>query len=74
MLMVADAEELSGRGITALNVLTKTTTAALERLAGLVIDGTIRRPEIKTFPLDEADEAFQEIQGGHVRGKLVVIP
>jgi NADPH:quinone reductase-like Zn-dependent oxidoreductase len=74
MLMVADAEELSGRGITALNVLTKTTTAALERLAGLVLDGTIRRPEIKTFPLDKAGEAFKEIQGGHVRGKLVVIP
>jgi NADPH:quinone reductase len=74
MVMAADVEELSGRGITALNVLTNTTTAALERLAGLVLDGTIRRPEIKTFPLDKADEALKEIQGGHVRGKLVVIP
>jgi NADPH2:quinone reductase len=74
MLMVADAEELSGRGITALNVLTKTTTPELERLAALVLAGTIRRPEIKTFPLDGAGEAFKEIQGGHVRGKLVVIP
>jgi NADPH2:quinone reductase len=74
MLMMADAEELSGRGITALNVLTKTTTPELERLAALVLAGTIRRPEIKTFPLDGAGEAFKEIQGGHVRGKLVVIP
>ena len=30
--------------------------------------------KVQTFPLDRAREAYEISQGGHVRGKLVVIP
>ncbi len=70
----ADLEHLAEHGVTGINVMTMVTTEALERLAGLVSKGTIKRPEIKTLPLDQAGEAYKEIEGGHVRGKLIVVP
>ncbi len=70
----ADLEHLARHGVTGINVMTMVTTEALERLAGLVSKGTIKRPEIKTLPLDQAGEAYKEIEGGHVRGKLIVVP
>jgi len=36
--------------------------------------GAVKRPQIKTFTLEQALEALAEIKTGHVRGKLVVIP
>jgi D-arabinose 1-dehydrogenase-like Zn-dependent alcohol dehydrogenase len=30
--------------------------------------------KIQTFPFDRAGEAYRISQGGHVRGKLVLIP
>ncbi|HEY3195938.1 MAG TPA: NADP-dependent oxidoreductase [Candidatus Dormibacteraeota bacterium] len=68
----ADVEQLAKRDVTGLNVMTMVTTESLERLAGLVSKGTIKRPEIKTFSLDQAGEAYKEIAEGHVRGKLIV--
>ncbi len=34
--------------------------------------GTIRPPETKAYPLEEANEAVDEVGGGHVRGKLAI--
>lgn len=70
----AKADELKARHITAINVGTRTTTAALEKLAAMIKAGGVRRPAIKTFQLADAGKAFDEIGGGHVRGKLVVLP
>jgi NADPH:quinone reductase-like Zn-dependent oxidoreductase len=70
----ADAEALAARGITGLNVRTQATTDKLERLAGFVAAGSLRRPEIRTFSLTDASQALIEIAGRHVRGKLVVTP
>jgi NADPH:quinone reductase-like Zn-dependent oxidoreductase len=70
----ADAEHLAQHGVTGVNVMTQTTTDKLERLAALVEAGKLKRPEIKTFPLEKAGEAFVEIGTHHVRGKLVVLP
>ena len=30
--------------------------------------------KVQTFPLDRADEAYRISEGGHVRGKLVLLP
>jgi NADPH:quinone reductase-like Zn-dependent oxidoreductase len=74
MLGAADAEALAQRGVTGVNVVTQATTDRLERLAGLVEAGKLKRPEIRTFPLEEAANALAEIEGRHVRGKIVVVP
>jgi NADPH:quinone reductase-like Zn-dependent oxidoreductase len=54
--------------------MTQGTTERLQRLAGLVEAGKLKRPEIRTFPLEEAGKALAEIETRHVRGKLVVVP
>jgi NADPH:quinone reductase-like Zn-dependent oxidoreductase len=74
MVGAADAEALASRGVSGVNVLTQATTDKLERLAGFAEAGKLKRPEIRTFRLEEAGDALAEIQGRHVRGKLVVVP
>jgi NADPH:quinone reductase len=74
MLRGADVEGLAARGRTGVNIGTQATTPKLERLAGRVLAGTIRRPEIRTFALADGSEALAEIAERHVRGKLVVVP
>lgn len=70
----ADAEALAARNVTGVNVRTEVTTDKLERLAAMVVAGTLRRPQIVSFPLAETGTALTEVAGGHVRGKLVIIP
>jgi NADPH:quinone reductase-like Zn-dependent oxidoreductase len=70
----AKVEDLAKRGVIGINVGTRVTTAALEKLAAMVEAGALRRPQIKTFKLDQAGAAFEEIGTGHARGKLVVVP
>jgi NADPH:quinone reductase len=70
----ADIEALAPRGVTGANVMTQTTTDKLERLSGPVEEGKLKRPEIRTFRLEEAGQALAELQGRHVRGKLVILP
>ena len=65
-------EELEPRQITGINLNARPTTEALEKLASMVKAGELKRPAIKTFRLEDAGAAFDEIGTGHVRGKLVV--
>jgi hypothetical protein len=71
MVGAADAEALAARSMTGVNVLTQATIDKLERLAGFVESGKLKRPEIRTFRLEEAGSALAEIEGRHVRGRLV---
>jgi alcohol dehydrogenase len=67
---MAQAESL---GVTGINQSTAVTTARLERLATLVNDGVVK-PVIDTvFPLDKAAEAYELLENGHPRGKVVVL-
>ena len=74
MVGAADTEALASRGITGVNVVTQATTEKLERVARFVEAGKLKPPEIRTFSLEEAGQAEAEIEGRHVRGKLVVVP
>ena len=47
--------------------------AALAHVAELLADNRLV-VKVQTFPFDRADEAFRISQGGHVRGKLVLVP
>lgn len=44
----------------------------LAELAGLVADGKLAVNIAAEYPLDQAIDAYRELEGGHVRGKLVV--
>ena len=47
--------------------------AALDELARLVIAGELVVPIDSTFAFDDAVAAFEKLDGGHARGKIVVI-
>jgi NADPH:quinone reductase-like Zn-dependent oxidoreductase len=49
-------------------------TATLAKLAGLVADGSLVVPIAATFPLEETRAAFELLETGHVRGKVVIVP
>lgn len=44
----------------------------LERIAGLVADGSVRMEIARTFPLSEASQAHALSEAGHTRGKIVL--
>jgi NADPH:quinone reductase-like Zn-dependent oxidoreductase len=46
----------------------------LAQIAGLLADGRLHMPVAGTYPLDRIGDAYTESAGGHVRGKLVLIP
>jgi len=70
----AKVEDLALRGVTGINVVTRVTTAALEKLVSMTEAGALKRPKITTFKLDQAGAAFEQIGTGHTRGKLVIVP
>ena len=44
----------------------------LAELARMIDDGDLRIEVQRTFPLAQAADAYRELEGGHVRGKIVV--
>jgi len=54
-------------------VVSKETSADLERLGELVADGTVRPPLERTLPLDRAADAFALLEAGEVTGKVAVV-
>lgn len=72
MLGQPSSELAQKTGVTAIGQLTHITTEALKRLAQLVDGGTIKVRIGKVFPLDKSKEAFELIEEGHARGKVVL--
>jgi NADPH:quinone reductase-like Zn-dependent oxidoreductase len=58
--------------VTSLRPSVKRARAPLERTAKLFMDGAIRPPEVKLYPLSEAAEAHRLSQSRHFRGKLIL--
>jgi NADPH:quinone reductase-like Zn-dependent oxidoreductase len=48
--------------------------ATLEVLAGLVAAGDLDVPIAATYPLAQVREAYTELEKGHTRGKIVLLP
>ena len=46
----------------------------LEALAGLVAAGDLDVPIAATYPLAQVREAYTELEEGHTRGKIVLLP
>lgn len=59
-------------GVRAIGQSTHVTTEVLKRLAQLVDRGAVRIRVAKVYPLEKAVEAFQLVEAGHPRGKVVL--
>jgi len=66
--IAADAETLGVRGEGRGPINTQTLT----QLADLVVAGELVVPIEQTYPLDDVVAAFEHLEGGHARGKIVI--
>jgi NADPH:quinone reductase-like Zn-dependent oxidoreductase len=48
--------------------------AVLAELAGLIAAGELELPIAATYPLAEVQAAFRQLEPGHIRGKIVLLP
>jgi NADPH:quinone reductase len=67
-----NAADLDTEGITASNVMASPEPARLTEVAELIDAGKLRVPIQRTYSLDEAPQAFQDLHGSHTRGKLAI--
>jgi hypothetical protein len=58
--------------LTSANLATQVTPERLGRLADLVADGTLMRPELETFSFEGARRALEKVATRQVRSKLVI--
>jgi NADPH:quinone reductase-like Zn-dependent oxidoreductase len=70
---VADFAAVAEYGVKADGSFVKS-AALLAELAGLVADGMLEVPIAATYPLTEVSAAFEELERGHTRGKIVLVP
>ncbi|HYA04326.1 MAG TPA: zinc-binding dehydrogenase, partial [Xanthobacteraceae bacterium] len=67
----AEAPKPDRPDVTALRPPVPRSRKAMERVAGLIVSGAVRPPEVKLFRLSQAAEAHALSQSRHFRGKLV---
>jgi NADPH:quinone reductase-like Zn-dependent oxidoreductase len=69
---VASPTNAAGEGPGRTNVTHEPSREALDRIAGLLVDGTIRVPIQQTFDLEQAPEAMKVMGSGHTQGKIAL--
>lgn len=69
---IASSAGAAGEGPGRSNVGAAPTTENLERLAGLLEDGTLSVPIQASYPLAQVDQALKDLTGQHTQGKLAV--
>jgi len=67
----AEAPKPDRPDVTALRPPVPRSRKAMERVAGLIVSGAVRPPEVKLYRLSQAAEAHALSQSRHFRGKLV---
>jgi NADPH:quinone reductase-like Zn-dependent oxidoreductase len=69
----ADVEGLTRRGIRATNVSMQPESRRLDKLSRMVDSGELSVRLDRTFPLEKAPQALEEMRTGHIRGKIVLL-
>jgi NADPH:quinone reductase len=69
---IASSVGAAGQGPGRTNVGALPGRENLERLAGLLADGTLTVPIQATYPLAQADQALKALTGQHTQGKLAI--
>jgi NADPH:quinone reductase-like Zn-dependent oxidoreductase len=68
----AEAPTLTARGIAASTFSLMPSAELLGRIAAFVDAGQLKVAEVRTYPLEQGAEALQQVEHGHVRGKVVL--
>jgi NADPH:quinone reductase-like Zn-dependent oxidoreductase len=71
---IADFEAVEKFGVKAEGNAAGASAANLADLAGLIAAGEVEVPIAATYPLDQVQDAYQELAAGHTHGKIVLIP
>jgi NADPH2:quinone reductase len=69
---IASSAGAAGEGPGRTNVMAVPAAATLERLAGLLADGTVAVPIQASYPLAQADQALKTLGGQHTQGKIAL--
>ncbi len=65
---------MQSHGVKAEGSAAGASAVVLAELAGLIDDGRLELPIAATYPLDRVRDAYAELERGHTRGKIVLIP
>src|SRR5260370_42060412 len=68
----AEAPTLAARGVAASTFSLAPSAELLGRIAAFVDAGQLKVAEVRTYPLEQAAEALEQLNYGHVRGKVVL--
>lgn len=71
---IADFAAVHEYGVKAEGGASAASAEVLAQLAALIADGNLEMPIAATFPLDELHAAFELLEKGHTRGKVVLLP
>jgi NADPH:quinone reductase-like Zn-dependent oxidoreductase len=71
---IANFDAVTRYGVKAEGSAVGASAAVLAELAGLIDAGDLEVPMAASFPLDQVRDAFRLLAGGHLRGKIVLIP
>jgi len=71
---IADFAAIERHGVKGEGGGTAADVQVLLALANLLAAGNLEMPIARTYPLDQVREAFAELEGGHVRGKIALLP
>jgi NADPH:quinone reductase-like Zn-dependent oxidoreductase len=71
---IANFQAVQEHGVKAEGTAAAATGAVLGELAALVDKGLLEVPIAKIYPLSEVRQAYRELEEGHTRGKIVLVP
>ena len=71
---IADFEAVGTYGVKADGNAAGASPEAIAELAGLIAAGELDLEVAATYPLDRVRDAYAELEQGHTRGKIVLIP
>jgi NADPH:quinone reductase-like Zn-dependent oxidoreductase len=71
---IADFAAVQEYGVKAEGGASAASADVLAQLAVLIADGSLEVTIAATFPLDELQAAFELLEKGHTRGKVVLLP
>lgn len=71
---IVDFGAVAEHGVKAEGNAAGASAATLRELAGLIAAGELEVPIAATYPLEQVRDAFRELERGHTRGKIVLVP